>query len=447
MHFFRSVDRWLSAPAWMFSLGRCWRGRRVGRLLCVPGLCVLGLCTLGCFVLAFLVNGSAGRAGGAEPVAVVSDAGVAETFRVERTDGTTLLGALSRIGADGVALASAGQDLLLPLDQVRVVARRNAAVLPAQPPALRSTWIDGSTLEAEDISWDGKQALLITPGGPIEVPVERLRTLDWSGGSGWQTAVPEATESDLLVVGTPAAHEFVECAITVVSPETVTVLLDDETIAVKRAKIIGLQWLRAQATNQAPRGIVVDIDGGSLRAGKVVWTPTGLVLDDVVRVPAPLLARIDFAADRTLSLTGLPPERLDVEPYFGSLAALPGFAPYFAPRPVVASGDFPREGLVVRPRTVAVWRVPADSRRFRTVVAPAAGRMAAGKTLVTISVDDSEAFRREIDAGVFPIDGVGEGLPIELEIAGARRLTVTVDYGTGGDLGSPVRFTTPVIEK
>jgi hypothetical protein len=153
------------------------------------------------------------------------------------------------------------------------------------------------------------------------------------------------------------------------------------------------------------------------------------------------------AADRTLALTGLPPERLEVEPYFGSLAALPGFTPYFAPRPVVASGDFPREGLVVRPRTVAVWRVPADSRRVRTVVAPAAGRMAAGKTLVTISIDDSEAFRQEIDAGVFSLDGVGEGLPIELDLAGARRLTVTVDYGTGGDLGSPVRFTTPVIEK
>jgi hypothetical protein len=408
----------------MFSLGRCWRVWRAGRLLCVPGCSALN-----CFVLAFLVSGTAGRAAAAEPVAVVSDAGGAETFRVERTDGTTLSGSLARIGADGVALASAGQELVLPLDQVRVVARSGLAVLPAKPAALRSTWIDGSTLEADDFSWDGKQALLITPSGPIEVPVERLHTLDWSGGSGWQTAVPEATESDLLVVGTPAAHEFVECAITAVSPETVTVLLDDETIAVKRAKIIGLQWLRAQTPNQAPRGIVVDVDGGSLRAGKVLWTPTSLLLDDVVRVPATLLARIDFAADRTVALTGLPPERLEVEPYFGSLAALPGFASYFAPRPVVAAGEFPREGLVVRPRTVAVWRVPADSRRFRTVVAPAAGRMAVGKTLVTISIDNSEAFRREIDAGVFPIDGVG------------------VDYGTSGDLGSPVRFTTPVIEK
>jgi len=430
-------DRRLSAPAWMVSLGRCWRGQRAGALLCL----------LGCFVLGCMVSGSAGRADGAEPEAVVSEAGGAETFRVERTDGTTLSGGLARIGADGVALSSGGQDLLLPLDQVRVVARSGAADLPAKPAALRSTWIDGSTLEAEDVSWDGKQALLVTPRGPIEVPVGRLHTLDWSGGSGWQTAVPEATESDLLVVGTPAAHEFVECAITAVSSETVTVLLDDETIAVKRAKIIGLQWLRAQVTSQPSRGIVVDVDGGSLRAAHVAWTPAGLVLDDVVRVPAALLARIDFAADRTLALTGLPPERLEVEPYFGSLAALPGFTPYFAPRPVVASGEFPREGLVVRPRTVAVWRVPADSRRVRTVVAPAAGRMAAGKTLVTISIDDSEAFRQEIDAGVFSLDGVGEGLPIELDLAGARRLTVTVDYGTGGDLGSPVRFTTPVIEK
>ena len=117
------VDRRLPAPAWMVSPGRCWRGQRAGSLLCLPG----------CFVLAFLVMGSAGRAAAAEPVAVVSEVGGAETFRVERTEGTTLAGALARIDADGVALASAGQDLVLPLDQVRVVARSGAAVLPARP--------------------------------------------------------------------------------------------------------------------------------------------------------------------------------------------------------------------------------------------------------------------------------------------------------------------------
>jgi hypothetical protein len=39
------------------------------------------------------------------------------------------------------------------------------------------------------------------------------------------------------------------------------------------------------------------------------------------------------------------------------------------------------------------------------------------------------------------------GIPLDLDIAGGRRLTVTVDFCVPGATSAAVRFTDPVIEK
>jgi hypothetical protein len=70
-------------------------------------------------------------------------------------------------------------------------------------------------------------------------------------------------------------------------------------------------------------------------------------------------------------------------------------------------------------------------------------------------VDDREVFRRQIGAGAFADDvdrdpvrePPGQGVPIDVDLASGRRLTVTVDFGAGGGIGGAVRFTDPVIER
>jgi hypothetical protein len=129
-------------------------------------------------------------------------------------------------------------------------------------------------------------------------------------------------------------------------------------------------------------------------------------------------------------------------------------------------GEWRKPGLVMRPRTVAVWRLPTDGRRFRTVVSPAAGRQAAGGAVVVLAVDDREVFRRQIDAATM-IEEPGEsgagreqrtaggggdvpatpGTPIDLDISGGRRLVVTIDFCGPGGTNAAIRFTDPVIEK
>jgi len=411
------------------------------------------------------------------------------SVEVEQGDGSMTSGLLTRIDAVGVHLVDQaggrGDGVSLAGDRVRAV--RRTADQPAvseDRPKLVLTLVDGSTLSGNDFAWDGtRPAVLIRPEGRIELPASRVRSIAWlpevaavGAESPWQGAIPEGTEKDLVVVGTAENHEFVECAITGVSADTVTVVLEEETIPVKRSKVIGLQWLRgdpAAAATAAGRAVVT-VSGGGVRASRVEWSADGLVVDGEMRLPAAMFIGVDYAAGRLVRLASLTAEKVEVEPWFGGLVRNTGrndpLAAFFSPRTIDAGGGdvTPRSAapkrigggaaateIVMRPRTVSVWRLPPDSRRFRTVVAALAGDQAADVTTVAVAVDDREVFRRQIGAGAATDDvdrdpvrePAGEGVPIDVDLAAGRRLTVTVDFGVGGGIGGAVRFTDPVIER
>lgn len=400
---------------------------------------------------------------------------------VEQGNGTVTAGRLIRIDAEGVHLSGGsggdGGPVTLPGDGVRAVRRavRKAGV-PGGGSRLVVTFIDGTTLSGDDFEWDGRDsAALLRPEGRIELPAGRVRSLAWLADAAagveaagrWQESIPEGAEKDLVVVGTAESHEFVECAILGISADAVTVQLEEETIPVKRAKVIGLHWLRGETPVGADAAgrVRVAVTGGSLRAARVEWSEGGLIVDGDVRLPAEMLDGIDYAAGRLVPLGSLTAEKIDVEPWFGGLVRhddrQDAFASYFAPRPIhvknviktaaqaAAAGTaksvdagIASTGVIMRPRTVAVWRLPADSRRFRAVVEAAAGLQSVDATVVSVSVDGREAVRRTVGGGGEQVVG-----PIDVDLTSGRRLTVTVDFGPAGGIGGAVLLIDPVIER
>ncbi len=416
---------------------------------------------------AFIAIGGLALLLAAGPVA----APAAEPPRIEVAtgDGATVSGALAAIDAAGVRLADSppgsGSVVTVPVDRIRAV-RRTDAEPAGEPRRLAVQLLDGSTIDGDDVAWDGTGAVaILRPDGRIEVPAARVRSVAWRGAdgaaAGWLDEVPEGTQSDLVVVGTAAGREFVECAITAVAADAVTVLLDEEKIPVKRSKVVGLLWLRAAAADGAGQGrLAVSLRGGRVRADAIAWSPEGLVLDGDVRLPADAFAGVDYAAGRRVSLSDITAERADVEPWFGSLAKGDGLAAYFAPRTIrpAAAGAGEPPTIVMRPRSRVVWRLPAESRRLRTVVAPHAGPQAADAAELVVAADDRELFRGRVDAAALsPAEpaaaggaagaGRSAGIPLDLDVTGARRLTVTIDFVAGGGLGGAVRFIDPVIER
>ncbi len=380
------------------------------------------------------------------------------SLRIEQTDGDPASGTLLALDGTALRIDAAGQERSVPIDTVRLVERESPPSRAAG--RVRVALVDGSWIDGDDLAWEDAVVTLVRPDGRGEIPVAKVRSVAWrqadddaqAPGAAWLSALPETIESDLLVVGTAAAHEFVECAIKSVGPESITVVLDEETIPVKRSKVIGIHWLRGDpATKRGGAGkavasVAVDLAGGALRAGQIAWTPEKLLLDGDISLPGDAVVRLDWAAGRTVSLIGLAPERLEVEPWFGELARVPGLASYFAPRAVAAGDGGARPGLVIRPRTQAVWRLPPEGRRFRATIAPAGGGRAVGGSEVVVSVDDREVFRRRVDA-VSSEPGAAEGIPIDVDVAGGRRLGVTVDFVSASDAGCPIRFTSPAVEQ
>lgn len=376
----------------------------------------------------------------------------ADRVRVERADGAFVEGELRGIDADGVALDVDGAPQRLAIADVRVV-ERVPAPAPPGPAGLRVTLVDGGWIEGTDLSWEGAAVRLERPDGAAEIPAERARTVAWRRaadaadavpGAAWSASLPEAGSGDLIVVASAEGQEMVECAVKGVSAEAVTIVLDEETIPVKRPKVMGIHWLRPAA--EPPGGITVTLAGGDLRARRVVWGTDGVVLDGGLRLPAEAVARLDWSAGRSVSLATTPPERVDVEPWFGGLSAVPGLAAALGPRVLPAGEGLPRGGLLVRPRTTAVWRIPAEARRFRAAVSTAAdARPGAAATLV-VAIDGREVERRRLEAVPPGSDGVA-ALALDLDVAGGRRLSVTIDFGAATDPGCAVRLAGPVIEQ
>lgn len=377
-----------------------------------------------------IVFAAAAVATAAEPAAVVCTVD---------TTGGALTGRLEAVDPAGLRLAIDGQTRSLPLDAVRSVVRAGDA---AAPSALAVTCTDGSILSGTDVAWQGDRLTISHPVGPITLPMARVRSIAWHDAAGadrWQGALPAGIESDMLVVRKGDDFEFVECAITGITADAVSVVLDEETIPVKRAKVMGLVWLRQP---EPAGGVMVRIDGGSVAAAKVSWTPAGMMIDETIALPADVLREIDYASGRMVHVAALAPERVDVEPFFGSLGKAEGLEAYFAPRAVPATAGGRPVDLVIRPRTVAVWRIPADSREFRTGLSAAAA--AGAGPMVIIAVDDREVFRGPVDrrsaaAGPIPVG--------PLPVSGGRRLHVTVDYGSAAAAAGTVVLHDPVLSK
>ena len=364
----------------------------------------------------------------------------AVAVRADLVAGEPLTGRLVAIDEDALRIEVEGSERTIPLATVRQIVRTAAA--QATPPAVVLTTTDGGVVSGADFVQEGQRGIVRRGSRQIELPIERVRRVAWLAAGeqepGWLAAKPERPQTDLLVVRREDGQEFVECAVAGVSDEHVTVVLDGETIPVKRAKVMGIEWLREEGP---AAGTVVRLAGGRLAARTVRWSPEAFTVDDV-RLPPEALEALDFAAGRMTPLAGLPLETVTVEPFFGSLANAKGMAAFFAPRTLAAT-DGDADVIVVRPRTVATWRLPAESRRFRGSLSRAVPADAPAAVEVVITVDGRERWRRRLGG-----TGADEQEPVgfDLDVGGGRRVTLTVDF-VAGDPGCGVRLVGGAFEK
>ncbi len=372
-------------------------------------------------------------------------------------------GALVAISADEIALATADGDKRWPLVDVLDIASAKAP-RGAATPAVIVTLRDGSCVHAAAYTTVGETATIeLADGAKLSVPTQGVHWVRWPqsgaplaaaavanaaapaadpGAQAWQQFVEQPIEADLLVVRKKDEVDSVDGQIGDVGAESVAFVMDDEKLDVKRAKIVGIVYYRAEeAASPAPLAKVQTADGSAWAAKSLTLTDAGCTLETAagakVNVPAAALARIDFSQGKVLYLSDLDWDAAQSErtPYFGPPMPLDASVDPYAPQRdrALEGGELTlarrtyRKGLALHSRTRLVFRLPEGYRRL-TALAGIDDRLSdQGSVRLEIVGDERTLLSAIVSGGDAP-------LPVDLDVGGVRRLTILVDFANDQDV-------------
>ena len=310
--------------------------------------------------------------------------------------------------------------------------------------------VDGSFLKVNDVSTDDTKAYLSLGDRTFGVLREAVHWIVFGDSMSdspetdtWLEELPEKPAADLVAIKRDTMWQFIECAITQITPNDVVVLLDGESIPVNRNKISGLCWLRSSENVRKDiepnaKDILLHLQQGKVRCRNIKWnndqlywevTLSSLKNDFIIDLPADSLSSIDYTFGRHIDLTKRLPANSTTDPYFGGLANDPTLLQYFAPRSImVADGDNQDAlvpALLIHPRTEITWTIPNDSRRFQASFSLA--KNSVSSAVVMIQIDNSEVFQTVVgNQETQRVDT--PPLAVDLDLDGGKQLKIIVDF-------------------
>lgn len=370
----------------------------------------------------------------------------ATEVEINTIDGRSLSGTLQEFDAHHLKLQTSDGPVSLEAKQLASFVPRDHAPAAPQPAPLIVTVADGSRLAAHDFLCDADNARITLPDGEmVSVAREhladvRLQPLVESQAADWERIRSTDTTGDLLVVGQRGGLDYHRGVVAEVTGERVQFSLEGETLPVKRVKVFGIVFYQT-AGSAAPKVLahITDISGSrwavqtvSLEAGELAWTtPSGVSLKrDLEKI-----VRLEFSQEGVAYLSDLQPESIEWTPYFGTSADPAGRERLYAPRvnqnlqsqPLSLGGQQYARGIAIHSRTLLVYRLPDRFQRFQATAGVDDFVRPRGNLRLVIRGDD----RVLLDT---TITGADAPIPVDLDISGARRVSILADFGDGLDV-------------
>lgn len=360
-----------------------------------------------------------------------------------------LRGRLAALGAERVQLQTEQGPLDLPADEVDAIefAAGPTGAAEAQMPAdaAELELVDGTRLAVTEFRLAAAEAACRTGAGPAKFDAQAVRRLRVAPRSTaeddrWQQLSSTDAASDLLVVRKAGAVDFVEGAIGQVDAAAVSFTTDGDTLDVPVRKLVGLAFYRPRREPLPSLVARVQLgDGSRLMAAQLevseaalqVRTAAGLAL----AVDWRQVVRIEMAGGQAVFLSDLEPLEQKWTGWFVGdqqpLAAefyRPRRDETFAGQPLTLDGREFTKGLALHSRTRLVYPLDGKFRRFKALagIDPQAG--GGGHVRLTVTADDRQLVAQDVAAGE-------PAQTLDLDVAGARRLTVLVDFGERLDAG------------
>jgi hypothetical protein len=400
------------------------------------------------------------------PLAGLATARAAEVTAT-RLDGTTVTGELANWSPTEITLTAADGNQQIATNQLLSIRWASPSTEKPVVTTGQVELLDGTQIPISSLKVAGKTATLTLDSAgdaklkPVEVPTTQVSTvhfqrLDPALTGQWDEIRKLKPANDVLIVlkRDGKSLDYVEGVIGDITDDKVDFKLDGELNRVDRAKVAGIIYYRAgnhpvaesRVSIHGRSGFEASVAGFELvgrdtlqlttiGGTKLAWPLSDLAAADFSAGKLVFLSDIDPASQNWTPLVSLPSgvtiageygqPRRDRSAFGGKLTLLtPDPADPTAPH---TSRTFDK-GLALRSRTELVYRLPAGFKRFIATagIDPAAG--AVGNLRLAILADDRPLLETEV-AGDQPPQ------PIDVDIAGAKRLKILVEFGQNLDSG------------
>lgn len=372
------------------------------------------------------------------------------SVQVDTLDGKRLDGTLQQIAEETVVLHSGENEVRLPFATLAALVFAPPSSETPQAGFPQAALSDGSivvvaqcALEDGELGWPGR-------GAKRTIPQTAVRHVQFAAIPEallpqWRFLCDEPRQDDFLIVVRGAVLEHHRGLVRRIAADRVHFEMDGEVLPVRRDAVAAVVFRSEDKPKTAGACCrLVETDGSAWTAceltaadGRVEWVS---LAGPAFAATVDTVARIDFAQTHSTPLAELAPTASSWTPYFARANA-DVRSDFFAPRfnrgfytPVPALDGKPcSDSLSLRSRSEVSWRVPEGSRRFTATVGIDDAVRPGGNAEVIVLVDDRELLRKTIT-------GENPAEEVRVDLLGARRLTLLVDYGEGMDIGDAVVF-------
>lgn len=372
----------------------------------------------------------------------------ATDVQVQTIEGEAIVGQLKSLDAQQMVVTAADGDRTLSVgDVLQLTHQRGAQPAVRAPRQFAIELADGSQLYASGLTATGSKATVrLEEQQSVELPQKLLRTLRVAAATDaeleqWRQIVEGAVAGDQLVVRKQGTIDHVEGVVQDITADAVQFELDGEVVPVKWNKIFGLIYHHRGDDSTAEAQCLVHLADGSRLVAESLATAGDqlkieLVAGSQIEVPLSAVERLDYSQGKVVYLSDLPWDARESRrtPYLGPSLPLDSDLDVFSPQrdrafdggPLRVGGKSYAKGLALHSRTRLAYRLPEGYRRLVALAGIDEQVGSRGHVALRIEGDGNLLFATELAGGQEPA-------PIDLDIAGVRRLVVLVDYGNDRD--------------
>jgi NPCBM/NEW2 domain len=377
---------------------------------------------------------------------VLATIAAAPVVEVSTVDDRVVKGALVAIDGKSVTVQGEGAPARVPLPSVLEVRVAPSEAQPAPAETVITLRLrGGGVLACRDVLFEERTLIADTAvAGKVRLPLAaaeaiRFRLPTDATADEWEELASSEPERDLLVVRNGDVLDRLDGTFGGLDAKTLTFRVGETRVPIDRSKekLFGVVFGRAPSSSGSSSGDVRFRNGDRLPLSSVVLSgealqvtlPTG----SSVTVPLDGVDSVDFGRGKIQYLSQLEPRGKEHTPYIGTAPLDSVFDVLIdrsdaGPRaPIRIDRQVFKGGLVIHSKTRLTYRLNGEYRRLVAVAGIEQLVRPLGDVDLVIAADGRELLRKNVK-------GTDAPLPIDLDVSGARELTILVDFAGDWDI-------------